>query len=169
LTTSSDAGRIVVRPAEPRDLAAIVEIYRSLGRHHAALDPGSYRVPDEEPVHDRFARVLEAAAPEDAHLVAEVDGRVVGQLSLYAEAPTGAGSIRVPRRAAEIGIAVLDAWRGRGVGTALLQAAEAWARARNLDRLLLSVDTANEDAARLYERLGFEPEAISMRKILGPR
>jgi ribosomal protein S18 acetylase RimI-like enzyme len=163
----SPDGPVVVRAAERRDLPAIVEIYRSLGKHHAALDPTSYRVPEAEPVRDRFARVLEAQAADDAHFVAEVGGQVVGQLSLYAEAPTGDGSIRLPRRAAEIGIAVLDDWRGRGVGTALMEAAEAWARERGLDRLLLSVDTANVDAARLYERMGFRPEAIAMRKVLG--
>jgi ribosomal protein S18 acetylase RimI-like enzyme len=45
--------------------------------------------------------------------------------------------------------------RGAGVGRALLDAVEAWARERGCDRLVLSVTETNETARRFYEARGF--------------
>lgn len=43
--------------------------------------------------------------------------------------------------------------QGKGIGTAMLAAAEAEAKKRGCDRA--SLDTLNEDARRLYEKLGY--------------
>jgi ribosomal protein S18 acetylase RimI-like enzyme len=47
--------------------------------------------------------------------------------------------------------------RGRGVGKELLAAAEAEARARGAERISLEVRPDNPEAARFYERAGYEP------------
>lgn len=52
-------------------------------------------------------------------------------------------------------LAVLSAWRGRGVGRALLTAAEARARRRGCCKLTLEVQDDNRRARGLYERFGF--------------
>ena len=44
---------------------------------------------------------------------------------------------------------------GRGIGTALIRAAEATARRFGHNRLLLGVGVDNPGARRLYERLGY--------------
>jgi ribosomal-protein-alanine N-acetyltransferase len=54
-------------------------------------------------------------------------------------------------------IAVLPAFRRKGVGTGLLRACEA---ALPGERLRLSVRASNEDATRLYEREGYERTEI---------
>lgn len=54
-------------------------------------------------------------------------------------------------------LAVLEAERGRGVGTRLLADAEEWTRARGRSRLALHVLLTNKGARRLYERHGFRP------------
>lgn len=54
----------------------------------------------------------------------------------------------------EVAIAVRAEWRGRGIGTALLEALIAAAASRGLRALSLSVDRDNP-ASRLYKRLGF--------------
>lgn len=46
--------------------------------------------------------------------------------------------------------------RGKGVGSALIDAAEAAARARHCHALRLEVRTDNASAIRLYERLGYK-------------
>lgn len=52
-------------------------------------------------------------------------------------------------------IASLPEARGKGVGTALIEAAEAAARQRRCQALRLEVRTDNDRALRLYERLGY--------------
>jgi ribosomal protein S18 acetylase RimI-like enzyme len=52
-------------------------------------------------------------------------------------------------------LAVLPEWRGRGVGRALLSAAEAQARRRGCCKLTLEVQDDNRRARVLYERFGF--------------
>lgn len=52
-------------------------------------------------------------------------------------------------------LAVVPAWRGRGVGRALLSAAEARARRRGCCKLTLEVQDENRRARVLYERFGF--------------
>ncbi|MGE5586754.1 MAG: GNAT family N-acetyltransferase [Clostridia bacterium] len=53
-------------------------------------------------------------------------------------------------------VAVLPAWRRRGIGTKLLNAAEERAKAAGLARCSLDVELGNADARRLYERLGYK-------------
>lgn len=52
-------------------------------------------------------------------------------------------------------IAVARAARGQGVGTALMRAAEAWARKRGLAGLALETQDTNVWACRFYVRQGF--------------
>ena len=155
-----------IRPTRPEDIASVASIYLSQARHHTALDPAEYRVPDRDAVLARFSAELEAAEEEDLHIVAVVEGAVVGQLDAIGGRRRSPGSMRVQRASASIGIAVLDGWRGRGIGTALMAAAEDWARGRGLDVLELDVATPNEGGRRLYERLGYIRVAESMVKPL---
>ena len=90
----------------------------------------------------------------DTHLVAVIEGKVIGTLGLM----RGEG-----RRghSATLGMAVHDAYAGRGAGTALMAAimeqADRWL---NIRRLELSVWTDNVRAIALYERFGFEHEGV---------
>ncbi len=54
------------------------------------------------------------------------------------------------------GIAVAPDWRGRGIGSRLIAALEAWAADRQLALLCLEVIDTNPRARKLYQRLGFE-------------
>lgn len=60
----------------------------------------------------------------------------------------------VDERTPEVTVGVEPSERGRGVGTALLEALAALAREHGFERLSLSVEPANP-ALRLYERLGW--------------
>lgn len=52
-------------------------------------------------------------------------------------------------------LAVVPAWRGKGVGRALLSAAEQRARDRGCCKMTLEVQEDNTPARMLYERFGF--------------
>ena len=123
---------IVIRHAEPDDCEAVHRILSG-----PRVIEGTLQLPLQsiERVRKRFWE-----APEGIyHLVACVDGVVVGQLGLEAS-PTHWRR----RHVGEIGMAVRDDWQGKGVGTALMEAAldlaDNWL---NLTRIELNVYTDN--------------------------
>ena len=59
-----------------------------------------------------------------------------------------------------LGMGVLPAVRGRGVGRRLAEAAIAAARAKGAERIELEVFASNTRAIALYERLGFVREGV---------
>jgi len=63
-------------------------------------------------------------------------------------------------------LVVAETAGGQGVGSALVEVAERWARDRGFAMLTLSVFSANEGARRLYRRLGFTEEWIRCIKRL---
>lgn len=93
--------------------------------------------------------------PGDTALVAEEEGELLGLVwwRLFTEAEHGHGF--VDEETPELGIGVCEGDRGRGVGRALMLAAEERARADGFSRLSLSVEPENHRAKRLYESLGY--------------
>jgi RimJ/RimL family protein N-acetyltransferase len=59
---------------------------------------------------------------------------------------------------AELGMMVDSAWRGRGVGSALLQAGIEWARSAGAHKVALQHWPTNERAVALYDKFGFVEE-----------
>lgn len=167
MSASADAVRI--RLATIDDVEALTEIYLSSARHHATLDPSFYHVPEREAVTQGLRGELSADDPErTARLVAEINGAVVGSADVKLRSPGPASMVR-PRRATNVGVAVLDAWRGRGIGSRLMDAAEAWAREHGAGLMLLDASAANEEARRFYEeRHGYRLRGVLLTKELDP-
>lgn len=137
---------VKIRRASPADAEAFVEIFTS-----PRVIWGTLQV--LYPSIEVWRKKLE---PQDDiySLVACIDDKVVGTLSLHLNPNR-------PRRkhAAGIGMAVHEDWQGKGIGTALMQAAIEFAdKWLNLTRLELEVYTDNEPALRLYKKFGFEIE-----------
>lgn len=63
-------------------------------------------------------------------------------------------------------LAVTEGAEGRGVGGALIRAAESWARERGYRTLTLNVFSGNSHAREVYEHLGFEADTIKYIKAL---
>lgn len=105
----------------------------------AALYPGSLR---------RAIDPAALAAPGIRLLVARIDGRAAGCCALF---DRGDGTAEVKR------MIVGEAFRRRGVGTALIAGAEREAARLGIGTLLLEVGTRNEEAHAMYRRAGFLP------------
>jgi ribosomal-protein-alanine N-acetyltransferase len=65
-------------------------------------------------------------------------------------------------------LAVRDDFRGRGVGTALLEHVIGDGASRGAERATLEVRRSNAPARRLYERLGFEVAATRPNYYVSP-
>ncbi len=55
-------------------------------------------------------------------------------------------------------------YRRQGIGKALMQHAEAWAKDRGYTQMGLQVFTANQSAIELYQQLGYQARSISMMR-----
>ena len=76
------------------------------------------------------------------------------------DVPIGKVHVKVDGEAAWIEAAgVAPELRGRGIGTALMRAAEAFASGYGSAAAELGVEDTNRDARRLYERLGYRSVA----------
>jgi RimJ/RimL family protein N-acetyltransferase len=85
-------------------------------------------------------------------VVAEVDGHIVSICGVDRQGPFGG-----VRHSAVLGISILQAWCGRGLGTLLMNELIGYVQGcPDLDVLELGVFSDNGRAIRLYERLGFE-------------
>jgi putative acetyltransferase len=140
-------GRITIRRAEPRDAEAFCASFAQ-----PKARAGTLQMP--YPSLEMWRKRLAEVSGDDYLLVAEIDGKVVGNCGLHAASKS-------PRRkhVGTIGISVHDAWHGRGVGRALLAAAidiaDNWIA---YTRLELTVYTDNAPALALYRKFGFEVE-----------
>lgn len=144
----------------------MVELEHASAIHHAEVDPGRWRVPSKEAI-GAYRRRRRETDPDGRALVATADERVVGMVEVL---PRGSvddpGAARVAFPSVDIGLSVLPEWRGRGVGTALMDAAEAWAREHGAARMILDLAASNTGALRLYERLGYQTHGVLMDKPL---
>ncbi len=146
------AASIQVRHAEPGDAPALVDLARSVGAEPEGwlITDGDWRTPSEE---RRYLRTIRRSA-HAAVLVAETADGIVGRLSISRD-PHPAS-----RHVADLGLMVAQGFRRRGVGRALMAAAEDWARGVGVRKIELHVFPYNEPAIALYEDLGYEREGL---------
>jgi RimJ/RimL family protein N-acetyltransferase len=144
-----------VRPATPHDASALVDLAENVGREEGRwiLGTGPWRSASDE---RRYLRMIQRH-PDATVLVAEDEGRIVGRLSLSRDQHPAS------RHVADLGLMVAESHRRRGVGTALLDEAVAWARAAGIRKLELHVFPWNEPALGLYHAFGFEREGYRRR------
>ena len=139
----------VVRHATPGDARALALLgERVAAEPEAWLPTEVWRGAGEE---RRLLRAL-GKHSDAAVIVAETPDGIVGRLSV-ARDPQAAS-----RHVADVGLMVAPEWRRRGVGRALLDAAERWARETGVRKLELHVFPHNEPAIALYEQAGYVRE-----------
>ena len=63
-------------------------------------------------------------------------------------------------------LSVAEEYRNRGIGTKLIHAAEKYAEEIGITKIAFHVEKANEDAYRLYSRLGYSKDTDEGSRIL---
>jgi N-acetylglutamate synthase-like GNAT family acetyltransferase len=138
-----------VRDAELSDGPAIADLLAELGY---PAEPNR--------VAERLTR-LQA----DSHsrvIVAVTEGRVVGVVAIHAMQP-----LEHDEQWCElIALVVTEPYRGRGIGTMLVAAAETEARARACAGMVLGSGVWRPNAHEFYRSLGYEQTGARFKKLL---
>ncbi len=103
--------------------------------------------------------VLDNIKAGQTQFVAIADGRVVGWCDVLRKQRPAL------RHCGILGLGIVAPYRRGGIGTALIEAALADAKAKGLTRIELDVRVDNERAKRLYERFGFVVEGLRRRQM----
>ncbi len=136
----------VVRPARAGDARAMAELMATVAQERDGIAT--------EPPVDIEERAAAFARGAAESVVAVASGRIVGMLHVDVSR-FGFG---------ELGMLVDRGWRGRGVGSALVQAAIAWARGQRLHKLCLEVFPHNTAAIAVYRKDGYVVEGRRERQ-----
>jgi predicted N-acetyltransferase YhbS len=134
----------IVRSADQSDCARLAELIGQLGYGTSVSEVGE--------------RLAIMAQEDRLVLVAELDGEVVGCLStsvmrvLHRPAPLGRISMMV----------VDEALRGRGIGAALVRAAEEALAERGCRLVEVTSNVRRAEAHGFYERLGYERTSVRL-------
>lgn len=149
-----------IRPSTPDDLEAVAGFDELLWLLQAR--PPSFSgltVPSRDAFLEEW-RDLWNEAEFPAHVVAEVDGRVVGHALLYSRP---AGDLRVPPENIDLAhVATLDDVRGTGVGRALTQHALDWAHEHGYRSMTTDWRSVNLLSSRFWPRRGFRPQYLRL-------
>ncbi len=127
-----------VRPAVLGDIDTIADLLSELRR--TSVSSNEIRQSLEIVLNDTDRAVLLAVGEDDQPL-----GMVV--LNLVHHLPEH--EVRLDE------VVVAEAARGQGCGTALIKAAESWAREHNADVIAFTSRPSRESANRLYQKLGY--------------
>jgi RimJ/RimL family protein N-acetyltransferase len=140
-----DGTEVVIRPVRPEDKPLFAAGWERFG---------------DESRYERFMGVKARLSPRELAFFTELDQ--ADHVALGAIDPeTGEGLgvaryVRDPARpdTAEAAVAVIDAWQGRGLGSALLRRLCARAADHGITTFTASLFTANQAMLRAFQRLG---------------
>lgn len=149
--TLHDGSQVLMRAVHRDDLQMLIEGLTKLG-------PESRRL--------RFLTAKTHFSSTELRYLTELDHRNHDAIGARDADGHGLGIARFIRdpehpEVAEIAVAVVDDWQGRGLGSALLSRIYARARQEGIERILALVDEGNEAMTALLQSLGGEIRIVA--------
>jgi len=139
----------IIRDAHPEELDEVAAVLKDAFEQYARLIPPDAWQSYLEDIMDVRGRL-----PESQLIVAEVDWKIVGSVTLFlneSESPSpwphGWAGVRL--------LGVRPAFRGKGVGKALMEECIRRCREKGVKMVGLHTTEAMGVARRMYERMGF--------------
>lgn len=147
------------------DIEQLIAIHRYgeelLSQHRAEFTPDAIDISDEMLATDFVEWINDT---ENCFLMAKEEGRVLGfVLAIIEDEPDDL--ITLPRVVVHE-IAVHKDARHKGIGKALLNEVEVWAKNQEINIIHLNVWEFNEEAKSLYEKHGYKAISMTLEKII---
>jgi ribosomal protein S18 acetylase RimI-like enzyme len=151
-----------IRPFRPSDRSQVLALAPRLTQGAAPWrDPAAVRRAARNWV---TASIESVGQPGRAVFVAVASDQIVGVVSIRERAHfTGQTDAYIGE------LVVAASMERRGVATALMNAAEAWAAQRGLAFVTLQTGAANQPARSLYRQLGYREEEVLLTKAIPAR
>jgi RimJ/RimL family protein N-acetyltransferase len=152
-----DGRELIIRAARKEDAVGTLECINQAGGEtpYLTFDGGSFpaTLADEQRFIEYLAHTWNALM-----LVADLEGSVVGILTFEG------GRTKRVSHTGELGISVLKAYWGQGIGTSMVAALIAWARENGIRKINLRVRQDNQRAINIYYKFGFKVEGQITRE-----
>lgn len=140
--------RLVLRESEARDRAAVIDLF-------SAPEVGTY-IGGSQPRAELERTVPEIPGRRPGFFVADLDGAMIGMITLDRRDAERRGHVRPDGGEAELGYLFLPRAWGHGYAAEACAAALSWfAGALPGEPVVLCTQTANDRAMRLAAKLGF--------------
>ena len=129
----------IIRRCDTSDIISVMEInMKTLPEHYS----------------DYFYESLLSDLPE-SFLIAEKEGISIGYIMCKSEFGfSNFKKLGFVKKGHVVSVAVLDNFRGSGIGSALVEEAFKGVKEKQCDEMYLEVRCSNTDAVKLYEKLG---------------
>jgi ribosomal protein S18 acetylase RimI-like enzyme len=146
-----------IRPGRKEDAAETARLWMRSAEEHTAHDRVYQTAPGAEKTMRRFLADVANSGYSFLFVVAAGD-RTVGFIS--GELRQGSPTFLPKTWASVDDVFVEPEYRNRGMGRALLQSVQSWARERGADGISLQVAAANTRGRKFYEDLGFREVSV---------
>lgn len=158
---------VLVRKATLKDIPRIAQLWKALVAYHTkhhGYGKGIFKYREgKEALHLKYLK-KQIRGRNSVVFVAEAGGKVTGYIMVEVQKLP---PIYLHDKNAYVCDLVVDSqYRGKGIGTALLEEAEEWARKKKMYSISLMVHTANDNALALYRNFGFRGHHLKMAKVV---
>jgi ribosomal protein S18 acetylase RimI-like enzyme len=156
---------VTIRQARQGDGHALAALHLDTAATLHKLDPNRFRMPDIEGMADWIDGDLATMGEKWICLVAEDDGRIVGQVEAKVHLPMESARYQVMTDLGTVrgevnSLGVLSSHRRRGIGTALMSDIEGWLRDRGARVVLLDTFLASPESVPFYDAIGYARTSI---------
>ena len=153
-----------IRFARGEDVPGIIKLLQQVGEVHHRGRPDIFRANAQKYGPSQVLEML--GKTENPIFVAVEDGQVLGygfcMIEQYQQ-----HTVMTDRTTLYIDdLCVLEACRGKHIGTAIYQEILRYAKYRGCYNVTLNVWSCNESAMKFYESLGMKPQKVGMETIL---